>query len=106
MEKGVVQRTSLLISSTSRSGDNLAILLERPPEYHDPLVCLEFERESCLTRQDGVVLKVLARALFFDQKNAPPQTGLVAQSKPAWGTRRIGVASVWQKELETLNPTT
>ena len=45
LERGVVQRTSLLTSTTSRSGDNLAILLERPPEYHDPPVCLEFERE-------------------------------------------------------------
>ena len=68
LEKGVVQRTSLLISSTSRSGDNLAILLEGPAEYHDPHigyhdipVDLEFKRESCLSRHNEVVLGASAR---------------------------------------------
>ena len=63
LEKGVFQRTSLLISSTSWIGDNLAILLEKPTEGHDPStgyhdnpVDLEFEGGSCLSRHyEGVV---------------------------------------------------
>ena len=36
LEKGVVQRTCLLTNLTTRSCDNMAILLEKLPEYHEP----------------------------------------------------------------------
>ena len=44
LEKEAAQRSSLLTNLTSRSGDNLAILLERRPEYYKPPYVTEFER--------------------------------------------------------------
>jgi hypothetical protein len=38
LEKGAVQRTSVLMNSTTRSCDNMTILLERQLEYHEPPV--------------------------------------------------------------------
>ena len=53
LEKGVVQRTSLLTDLTSRSGDNLAILLERHLEYHEPPYVTDGERN--LAFQSGTM---------------------------------------------------
>jgi hypothetical protein len=39
LEKKAIQRTSLLMNLTARSCENMAILLERHPEYHEPPVC-------------------------------------------------------------------
>jgi hypothetical protein len=39
LEKRVIQRTSLLMNLTTWSCENMAILLERHPEYHEPPVC-------------------------------------------------------------------
>jgi hypothetical protein len=40
LEKRAIQRTSLLMNLTTRSCKNMAMLLERHPEYHEPPVCL------------------------------------------------------------------
>jgi hypothetical protein len=39
LEKRAIQRTSLLMNLATRSCKNMAILLERHPEYHEPTVC-------------------------------------------------------------------
>jgi hypothetical protein len=39
LEKRAIQRTSLLMNWTTRSCENMATLLARPPEYHEPPVC-------------------------------------------------------------------
>jgi hypothetical protein len=39
LEKRAIQRTNLLMNLTTRSCGNMAILLERHPEYHEPPVC-------------------------------------------------------------------
>jgi hypothetical protein len=39
LEKKAIQRTSLLMNLTTRSCKNMAILLERHPEYHEPPMC-------------------------------------------------------------------
>jgi hypothetical protein len=45
LEKGAIQRTNLLVNLTTQSCSNMAILLERHPEYHEPPIC-HFVREG------------------------------------------------------------
>jgi hypothetical protein len=51
LEKRAIQRTSLLMNLTTRSCENMAILLERHPEYHNHRYVTKFKRESCFTRE-------------------------------------------------------
>jgi hypothetical protein len=39
LEKRAIQRTGLLMNLTTRSCKNMAILLERHLEYHEPPMC-------------------------------------------------------------------
>jgi hypothetical protein len=61
LEKGAIQQTSLLMNLTTRLCGNMAILLERHIEYHEPSICHSVRGGIYSSRQDNVVLRALAQ---------------------------------------------
>jgi hypothetical protein len=61
LEKGAIQRTSLLMNLTTRSCGNMAILLERHLEYHEPSICHLVQEGVWSSRKDDVVLRALVQ---------------------------------------------
>jgi hypothetical protein len=61
LEKGAIQRTSLLMNLTTRSCGSMAILLERHLEYHKPPICHLVREGTWSSRQDDVVLRALVQ---------------------------------------------
>jgi hypothetical protein len=51
LEKNRFQGTSLLMNLTNRSCENMAILLERHPEYRNHRHVTKFKREPCFRRK-------------------------------------------------------
>jgi hypothetical protein len=62
LEKEPIQRTGLLMNLTTRSCENMAILLVRHPEYHEPPICHLVQVGILLYKGSDVVLRVLAWA--------------------------------------------
>jgi hypothetical protein len=59
LEKRAIQRTSLLMNLTTWSCENMAILLVRHPEYHEPPICHQVQEGILLYKGSDVVLRVL-----------------------------------------------